>query len=145
VQFGQAFAGAAVGQGEGLAAVPGALQGKELGQRGVAEGEQALPDGAFSVVDGGPLVGGLADIGEQLPARIGPAPRSKELLEGYRRGEAVGEESPPRRVVVGTLAENNRLAKPWGKNHTTITADLGMPDDRPTQALFEFVGGVLKK
>jgi hypothetical protein len=47
--------------------------------------------------------------------------------------------------VVGTLAENNRLAKPWGKNHTTINADLGLPDDRPTQALFEFVGGVLKK
>jgi arylformamidase len=32
-----------------------------------------------------------------------------------------------------------------GKNHTTINADLGLPDDKPTQALFEFLGGVLKK
>lgn len=32
-----------------------------------------------------------------------------------------------------------------GKNHTTINADLGLPDDKLTQALFEFLGGVLKK
>ena len=32
-----------------------------------------------------------------------------------------------------------------GKSHTTINADLGLPDDQPTQALFEFLGGVLKR
>jgi acetyl esterase/lipase len=32
-----------------------------------------------------------------------------------------------------------------GKTHTTINADLGLPDDQPTRALFEFLGGVLKK
>ena len=32
-----------------------------------------------------------------------------------------------------------------GKTHGTINADLGKPDDKPTQALFEFLGGVLKK
>jgi arylformamidase len=32
-----------------------------------------------------------------------------------------------------------------GKNHTTINADLGLPDDKPTHALFEFLSGVLKK
>ena len=32
-----------------------------------------------------------------------------------------------------------------GKTHDTINADLGLPDDKPTQALFEFLDGVLKK
>jgi acetyl esterase/lipase len=32
-----------------------------------------------------------------------------------------------------------------GKTHTTINTDLGLPDDKPTQALFEFLGKVLKK
>jgi arylformamidase len=32
-----------------------------------------------------------------------------------------------------------------GKTHGTINADLGLPDDKTTQALFEFVGGVVKK
>lgn len=32
-----------------------------------------------------------------------------------------------------------------GKSHTTINADLGLPDDQPTRALFEFLDGVLKK
>src|SRR5207253_11206320 len=31
------------------------------------------------------------------------------------------------------------------KTHDTISADLGLPDDKPTQPLFEFQGGVLKK
>jgi len=31
------------------------------------------------------------------------------------------------------------------KNHTSINADLGLPDDEPTRALFEFLDGVLKK
>lgn len=32
-----------------------------------------------------------------------------------------------------------------GKTHGTIKADLGLPGDTLTQALFEFLGGVLKK
>ncbi len=57
-----------------------------------------------------------------------------------------------------TRAQSQRLAKALqeagisanaypaeGKNHTTINADLGLPDDKPTQALFEFLGRVLKK
>ena len=32
-----------------------------------------------------------------------------------------------------------------GKNHGTINADLGLPDDKPTQALWEFLDGALKK
>lgn len=32
-----------------------------------------------------------------------------------------------------------------GKTHGTINSDLGLPDDRPTQELFEFLSGVLKK
>jgi arylformamidase len=32
-----------------------------------------------------------------------------------------------------------------GKTHGTINADLGRPDDRPTQELFQFLDGVLKK
>jgi arylformamidase len=32
-----------------------------------------------------------------------------------------------------------------GKTHGTINADLGKPDDKPTEALFEFLGRVLKK
>lgn len=32
-----------------------------------------------------------------------------------------------------------------GKNHTTLDAELGLPDDKPTAVLFEFLAGVLKK
>jgi acetyl esterase/lipase len=32
-----------------------------------------------------------------------------------------------------------------GKNHTTINADLGKPDDKPTAALFEFIAAALQK
>jgi len=31
-----------------------------------------------------------------------------------------------------------------GKTHGTINSELGLPDDRPTQALFEFVARQLK-
>jgi acetyl esterase/lipase len=31
-----------------------------------------------------------------------------------------------------------------GKNHGTINRDLGLPDDEPTKAVFEFVGGLVK-
>jgi acetyl esterase/lipase len=76
---------------------------------------------------------------------------------------AKGKHIPPFLIlhVAGhpeTKAQSQRLAKALeeagvsakaypaeGKNHTTINADLGLPDDKPTQALFEFLGGVLKK
>ena len=32
-----------------------------------------------------------------------------------------------------------------GKDHGTINADLGLPDDEPTKALFDFLDGILKK
>ena len=32
-----------------------------------------------------------------------------------------------------------------GKNHGTINSDLGLPDDKPTEAIWEFVNRVLKK
>jgi acetyl esterase/lipase len=32
-----------------------------------------------------------------------------------------------------------------GKNHTTLDAELGLPGDKPTGALFEFLAGVLKR
>ncbi len=32
-----------------------------------------------------------------------------------------------------------------GKDHTSINADLGQPDDKPTQALYEFLDGILKE
>jgi arylformamidase len=32
-----------------------------------------------------------------------------------------------------------------GKTHNTIGSDLGLPDDKPTEAVFEFLEGVLKK
>jgi acetyl esterase/lipase len=57
-----------------------------------------------------------------------------------------------------TTAQTQRLAKALqaagvsakaypakGTNHTTINSDLGLLDDKPTRALFEFLDGVLKK
>ncbi len=50
--------------------------------------------------------------------------------------------------LVKALQEAGVSAKAYpaeGKTHDTINADLGLPDDKPTRALFEFVDGVLKK
>jgi acetyl esterase/lipase len=76
---------------------------------------------------------------------------------------AKGKDIPPFLILhvadhPETKAQSQRLAKALqeagvsakaypaeGKNHTTINADLGLPDDKPTQALFEFLGVVLKK
>jgi arylformamidase len=57
-----------------------------------------------------------------------------------------------------TKAQSQRLAKVLqeagisakaypaeGKNHTTINNDLGLADDRPTQEMWGFLSGVLKK
>lgn len=38
-----------------------------------------------------------------------------------------------------------KLVAAEGKTHGTINSDLGLRDDKPTQALWEFVDGVLKK
>jgi acetyl esterase/lipase len=76
---------------------------------------------------------------------------------------AKGKDIPPFLILhvaehPETKAQSQRLARALqeagvsakaypaeGKNHITINADLGLPDDKPTQALFEFLGGVLKK
>ncbi len=50
--------------------------------------------------------------------------------------------------LIKVLQEGGVSAKAYpaeGKDHTTINADLGLPDDQPTGALLEFLGGVLKK
>ncbi len=38
-----------------------------------------------------------------------------------------------------------RVVAAEGKTHGTINSDLGLPEDKPTAALFEFLHGVLKK
>jgi acetyl esterase/lipase len=46
------------------------------------------------------------------------------------------------------LQEAGVLARAYpaeGKTHETINADLGLPDDKPTRELFEFLDGLLKK
>jgi arylformamidase len=76
---------------------------------------------------------------------------------------AKGKDVPPFLILhvaehPETKAQSQRLAKALeeagvsakaypaeAKTHDTINADLGLPDDKPTKALFEFVGGVLKK
>ena len=50
--------------------------------------------------------------------------------------------------LAGKLTEAGVSAKvvaAEGKNHGSINSDLGMPDDRPTKELFEFLDGVMKK
>ena len=44
--------------------------------------------------------------------------------------------------LVKALQEVGVSAKAYpakGKNHTTINADLGLPEDKPTQEMFEFL------
>jgi hypothetical protein len=51
-------------------------------------------------------------------------------------------------VATKALHEAGVSAKAYaakGKDHGSINNDLGLPDDRPTKALFEFVDGALKK
>ena len=76
---------------------------------------------------------------------------------------AKGKDIPPFLILhvadhPETKAQSVRLAKALeevgvsakaypaeGKTHDTINADLGLPDDRPTKALFEFLAVVMKK
>jgi hypothetical protein len=70
VQLGQARAGAAVGQGNARAEVARAEQGEEVAQGGVAQGQQALPDGALGLVDGNALGCGVADVALELVGEV---------------------------------------------------------------------------
>jgi len=52
------------------------------------------------------------------------------------------------RLVKALQEAGVMLAKAYpaeGKTHTTINSELGLPDDKPTQVLFEFLNVVLKK
>jgi acetyl esterase/lipase len=52
------------------------------------------------------------------------------------------------RRLVNALQESGVPARAYPaeeKNHTTINADLGLPDDKPTKALFEFLEEALDK
>lgn len=40
---------------------------------------------------------------------------------------------------------STKVVSAEGKTHGTINSELGLPDDKPTLALFEFLNGVLKK
>jgi arylformamidase len=58
------------------------------------------------------------------------------------------ETKAPSRRPVKALEEAGVPARAYaaeGKTHDTLNAGLGLPDDKPTQALFEFVDGVLKR
>ena len=50
--------------------------------------------------------------------------------------------------LVNVLQEAGLTAKAYpaqNKNHTTINADLGLPDDPPTKAMLDFLNGILKQ
>lgn len=94
-------------------------------------------------------------------SKFGDAERQKDLSPVTH--VAKGKNIPPFLILhvadhPETKAQSQRLAKALrgvgvaanaypaeGKTHGTINADLGLPDDKPTQALFQFLGGVLKK
>jgi arylformamidase len=98
---------------------------------------------------------------ERYKMKFGDAASQKDLSPVTH--VAGGKHIPPFLIlhVAGhpeTRAQSQRLAKALqaagvsanaypaeGKTHDTINADLGRPGDKPTGALFEFLGGVLKK
>jgi acetyl esterase/lipase len=52
------------------------------------------------------------------------------------------------RRLLQALQDGGVAAKAYsaeGKNHTTLNDDLGTPGDKPSRALFEFLGEILKK
>jgi acetyl esterase/lipase len=55
-------------------------------------------------------------------------------VQSQRLAKALREVGVPARVYPAA-----------GKSHTTLDAELGLPGDEPTTALFEFLDGVLKK
>jgi acetyl esterase/lipase len=98
---------------------------------------------------------------ERYKMKFGDAASQKDLspVTHVARGKGI----PPFLIlhVAGhpeTRAQSQRLARALrgagvsatvypaeGKTHGTINSDLGRPDDKPTRALFEFLGGALKK
>ena len=57
----EALGDGAVGQGDRGALVAGAVQGEELGQGGVSDGQNPLEDGVFGLMGRSALVGSLVD------------------------------------------------------------------------------------
>jgi acetyl esterase/lipase len=99
--------------------------------------------------------------GEGYQRKFGDAARQKDLSPVTH--VAKGKHIPPFLILhvadhPETKAQSQRLAKALqdagvsataypaqGKTHETINSQLGLPDDKPTQALFGFLGKVLKK
>jgi acetyl esterase/lipase len=93
--------------------------------------------------------------------KFGDADSQKELSPVTH--VAKGKDIPPFLILhvadhAETKPQSQRLAKALedvgvsakaypaeGKTHDTINADLGLPDDKPTKEMFEFLAGVLKK
>jgi acetyl esterase/lipase len=92
--------------------------------------------------------------------KFGDEARQKELSAVTH--VAQGKSIPPFLILhvadhPETKAQSQRLAEALqaagvsakaypaeGKNHTTINADLGLPDDRATQAMFAFLSAALR-
>jgi acetyl esterase/lipase len=99
--------------------------------------------------------------GERYRMKFGDAASQKDLSPVTH--VAKGKHIPPFLILhvanhPETMAQSQRLVKALqaagvsakaypgeGKTHETINVDLGRPDDKPTQALFEFLGKVLTK
>jgi arylformamidase len=100
--------------------------------------------------------------GDRYKEKFGDADSQRELSP-VTHIIAKGKQIPPFLVLhvadhPETKMQSQRLAKALekmdvsakaypaeGKTHDTINADLGLPDDKPTKALFEFLSAVLKK
>jgi acetyl esterase/lipase len=98
---------------------------------------------------------------ERYRMKFGDAASQKDLSPVTH--VAKGKDIPPFLVLhvadhPETKAQSQRLARALqeagvaaraypaeGKNHTTINADLGLPDDKPTRAVFEFLGKATKR
>lgn len=99
---------------------------------------------------------------DELRAVIGLATRKKRDLSPATH-VAEGKNIPPFLILHVADRPDTKAQSHWfadklkaagvsaqvvaaeGKTHGTINSDLGLPDDKPTQALWEFLAGVLKK
>ena len=72
------------------------------------------------------------DIPPVLILHVADHPETK--LQSQRLAKALQEAGVPAKAYPAE-----------GKTHETINADLGLPDDKPTGELFEFLDGLLKK
>jgi acetyl esterase/lipase len=98
---------------------------------------------------------------ERYQKKFGDAPSQKDLSPVTH--VAKGKNIPPFLILhvadhPETKGQSQRLVKALqaagvaaktypaeGKTHDTINSELGLNDDKPTQALFKFLAGVLKK